>query len=221
MKKLSVLFVAFLALTAASVHALEVYPDSNWTPPIETKIENFKPAAYFMFGLDYRTDDHTRLYVSPGVIADFMLQFNPAIGIKAGIGYNADTQYSGVEAIRTYSTDLALHLELPSGNIRPFLESGLRYMYYEESHGSYINHESQTGIFGGFGLSLMLKNENRFDIGLNTLWNRFDNYYITDELPYDPNIDYSKRPIDGNGDYKFARRLYNPVTLEIEMRLKL
>lgn len=223
MKRSALFLTAVLIVFAASIQSIEIYPDSNWTQPKEKKVKYFKPAAYFMFGLDYRTDDHTRLYVSPGVIADFLIQLNPVVGIKAGIGYNAQTKYSGIDGIRTYSADMALHLELPTGGFQPFVESGLRYMKYEETGGTSYRTEGRTGIFIGLGVSLFLKNDNRIDLSVNALLNHFDNTdYYEVNLPDNYGGDIADRPVDGLiNEPQFSRQLYNPATLELELRLKL
>jgi len=220
MKKLG-LCVLVLTLIAVSAQAIEVYPDSNWEEQKEKKVTVFKPAAYAMFGFDYRTDDHAHLFVTPGFIADFLVQLNPAVGIKAGVGYNSLTKYSGIDGIRTYSADLALHLELPTGNVQPFVESGLRYMKYEATGDDY-RREGKTGLFAGLGLSIPMGHSSRIDLGINALLNNFDNTEYVSSLPDDYGGNYTDRPIDGPiNQPQFSRQLYNPLSLEIEMRLKL
>jgi hypothetical protein len=142
--------------------------------------------------------------------------------LKAGVGYNAVTKYSGVEGIRSYSADIGLHLELPTGGVQPFLEGGIRYMKYEATGDNDYRREGKIGLFAGLGLSIPLTHGSRIDLGLSALFNRFGiNDYET-TLPNDVGPGNEPRPIDGIiGGGKFASQLYNPLTLEVQMRLKL
>ncbi|MDH4156947.1 MAG: porin family protein [candidate division Zixibacteria bacterium] len=193
-------------------------PVDVWDLPPPEKSPLFDPAFYVAAGLDYRAIDHNSLTISPSVVADLLFQFNRAVGVKAGVSYNHYTKLTAGTKIRTFAGHFALRLQLPFETAAPFGETGFQVSRYEASLSHYRLDENNFGIFWTGGLAVRLNDRYSLDFSCKLLWNRFasDN---SASLTGDPEW---IRPVDGlTTTYHFDRALYNPATLELQIRYRL
>ncbi len=210
------LFCLVISLGAAAAGDHDPVDVWGLAPPEKSPL--FDPAFYVAAGFDYRAGGNNSLTTSPSVVADLLFQFNRVAGLKAGVSYNHYTRLTAGTKVRTFAGHFALRLQLPFKMVAPFGETGFQVTRYEASLSHYHLDENNFGIFWTGGLAVKLNDRYSLDFSCKLLWNRFaSNHY--EIMADDPEW---IQPIDGlMTTYHFDRALYNPATLELQVRYRL